>query len=106
MTKKEVPQINKKNGVSADYWNEFFKKLLIIKNISELKEDIKINPIKKYKEYFPEETYKNVVNSMNIKFIEELDEIVIILNSFGQSDLSIEDFERFLSKANSLIYNR
>jgi len=43
---------------------------------------------------------------MNIKFIEELDEIVIILNSFGQSDLSIEDFERFLSKANSLIYNR
>lgn len=104
MTKKIVPQINKKNGVSVDYWNEFFWKRLIIENSLELKEDIRINPIRTYSQYFSEKEYLDVINSKNKVYIDQIDEIVNVLNRFGKSDLSIDDFERLILEAHKIIY--
>lgn len=105
MAKKEVPDLNSITKISADYFNDFYARELMIHTTPEkLKGSIMTFPIKKYEQYFSSKDYINVVNSKNKKYVKELDEIVDILNTYGKSELSIEDFNRLILKVKSIIY--
>ncbi len=104
MSFKKIPQINPKNGISQDYANEFFARGLLISMPEKLKQSIKDLPIKKYEEYFSQNGYSNIINKKNESLIKELNDIVDVLNSFGKSELTIQDYTRFSLKAKSIIY--
>ena len=105
--KPEVPQINKKTGVSADYWNEYNAKYFYYNKWKDsIAKGINEYPIKTYIERFPEKTYKNIITSKNKNRVQELDNLAEIVNKefSDPSDFSKDDFKKILNKVYKLIY--
>jgi len=105
-SKKEVIGINPKTNVSEDYWNEFYGRTFFFGDILKLKESILNLPIKTYSQYFPINTYNNVINSRNKDRIIKLDRIVFTLNNINETDLTLDQVKDLFNQAHNLIYNK
>ncbi|MFW6026030.1 MAG: hypothetical protein ACOCRX_06775 [Candidatus Woesearchaeota archaeon] len=106
--KPKVPQINKRTGISADYWNEYNAKYFYYKKGKDsIAKGVTEYPIKTYVERFPEKTYKNVITSKNKSKVQKLDSLAEIVNREFKdpSNFSKNDFKKILNKVYKLIYD-
>jgi hypothetical protein len=104
---RRVPQLQEETGISADYLNEYFPKCITLelRGINKVAELVRVSPIKKYRERFPENVYDNVVNGENERRVSRLDEIAEDVNKrmIDTSRFSEKDFKRMINEVVSLV---
>lgn len=107
-----VPQIVPETGVSGDYGNEYFGKMMNFNRnrqhsqLSSLAEHCREYPVKKYEQRFSPEDYEDVITTQNWARVNRLNELSDIVNrTFVDSSLFTEhDFMRTINEVMELIY--
>lgn len=106
---QSIPQMNEDSGLSMDYKNEYAALISCLDffGIEKFRTFVKkYKPIvKKYRERFPFETYKDVVTEKNATLIERIDVLVDDLNKkIRNVDTVDEDeFKNVLNELESIV---
>ena len=106
---QSIPQMNEDSGLSMDYKNEYAALISCLDffGIEKFRTFVKkYKPIvKKYRERFPFETYKDVVTKKNATLIERIDVLVDDLNKKirNADNVSESVFTDVLSELESIV---
>jgi hypothetical protein len=109
--KYDLPQVNEITGISQDYTNAFILlQTLDLDHVTleQLADLIRKNPIKKYRERYPEAEYNHAHTEQTDDRIKQLDEIVDALNAFAQDpeQYDRQKISKLGYKAMELIYDK
>lgn len=104
-----VPQIVKSTEISADYFNQYFGFILLLKkgeSLDDLAEGFKKFPVKKYEEVYSPKIYRNALNEKNKNKIKRLDEIADFVNAnfTNQNNFDILNFKKIINEVYSIIH--
>jgi len=105
-----VPQIVEETGVSADYWNEYYSKVMVYdlnRNTDEVAAAFEEFPVRKYAERFI--AYgSDLMTEKNEDRITRLDELadIVNINLSNPSTFSESEFKDTINEVYALIYDK